>query len=423
VLCYVCFVLLFLTLNRAAYQGYFQADELDTMSWAPQVGCIEYLKAVLSPQFQQNNFRPVGHFLFYAGGRLFGFDFAKWAGLAQGIHLLNVMLLWLVIRRLGGSPAAAAAGCLFWGLHMALFDAFWKPMYIFDVVCATFSLSAILLYRSERWIASFVCFWLAYKAKELAVMLPLALLASEYYFGTGPWKRRLIRLAPFFLASLSFGLQAVFTSPHHNDAYTFRFTLDALKNTGFYYAGRIFLVPYLGFSVVLAGIVWRRKLIRVGLLFMLLFFLPLVFLPGRIFSAYCYAPFLGLAILVAGIAETAPPAALALALLIWAPLDLKALRRQSRATLALDADIREWVSSVRRAADFAPAPQTVIYEGQIPGFDEWGERGAIRCVFGDAGAAVYSAKDPGVSAAMDSPRTLILSWKNESHRLEMRYVR
>ena len=81
------------------------------------------------------------------------------------------------------------------------------------------------------------------------------------------------------------------------------------------------------------------------------------------------------------------------------------------------------MSSVRRAAEFAPAPQTVIYEGQIAGFDEWGERGAIRCVFGDTGAAVYSAKDPRVSAAMDSPRTLILSWKNESHRLEMRYVR
>jgi hypothetical protein len=392
------------------------------MSWAPRIGWLEYLRAVLSPRFQQNNFRPVGHFFFYAGGRLFGFDFPKWAALTQGIHLLNVMLLWLVIRRLGGAPAAAAAGCLFWGLHMALFDALWKPMYIFDVLCATFSLLAILSYRSERWIASFICFWLAYKAKELAVMLPLALLAAEYYFGTGPWKRRLIRLAPFFLVSLSFGLQAVLTSPHHNDAYTFRLTSHALRKTSTYYASRVFLVPYLGFAVLLAGIVWRRKLIRFGLLFMLLFFLPLLFLPGRVFSAYCYAPFLGLGMLVGGIAETAPPAALALALLIWTPLDLAAFRQQSRATLALDADVREWVTSVRRAAERAPPPQTVIYEGQIPGFDEWGERGAIRCIFGDGGA-VYSAEDPRARAAVASPRTLIFSWRRESHRLETRYVR
>ena len=74
-------------------------------------------------------------------------------------------------------------------------------------------------------------------------MLPLALLAAEYYFGTGSWKRRLIRLAPFFLVSMSFGLQAVLTSPRHNDAYTFRLTSHALRKTSAYYAGRIFLAP------------------------------------------------------------------------------------------------------------------------------------------------------------------------------------
>lgn len=193
-------------------------------------------------------------------------------------------------------------------------------MYVFDVLCASFSLLAILFYRRKRWIASFVCFWLAYKSKELAVMLPLALLASEYYFGAGPWKRRLMHVALFFLVSLSFGAQAVLTSPHHNDAYTSRLTSRALKKTGVYYAGRMFLVPYFGFAVPLIPIIWRRKVIRFGLLFTLLFFLPLLFLPGRIFSAYCYAPFLGLAMLVAGIVEIAPPVALAVALLIWAPL-------------------------------------------------------------------------------------------------------
>jgi hypothetical protein len=84
------------------------------------------------------------------------------------------------------------------------------------------------------------------------------------------------------------------------------------------------------------------------------FFLPLLFLPGRVFSAYCYAPFLGLAMMAAGIAGTAPPAALALALLIWAPLDLAAFREQSRATLALDADIQEWVTSVQRPPNSRP---------------------------------------------------------------------
>ena len=94
----------------------------------------------------------------------------------QAFHLLNVWLLWLVARRLGAPPFAAAAACLFFGLHMALFDDFWKPMYIFDVLCATFCLLSLWCYASERWVLSFAAFWLAYKSKELAVMLPAVLL-------------------------------------------------------------------------------------------------------------------------------------------------------------------------------------------------------------------------------------------------------
>ncbi len=62
-------------------------------------------------------------------------------------------------------------------------DAYWKPMYCFDLLCTAFSLGSILLYAQRRWVLSFVAFWCAYKSKELAVMLPVVLLAWECWFG------------------------------------------------------------------------------------------------------------------------------------------------------------------------------------------------------------------------------------------------
>ena len=69
------------------------------------------------------------------------------------------------------SKASAALATFFFAFHMALFDALWKPMYVFDLLCATFCLAAMLLWTGGRWVLSFACFWLAYKSKELAVML------------------------------------------------------------------------------------------------------------------------------------------------------------------------------------------------------------------------------------------------------------
>ena len=138
---------------------------------------------------------------------------------------------------------------------MALFDAVWKPMYIFDVLCAGLCLLSLLFYAQHRWILSFVAFWLAYKAKELAVMLPVALAAYEFWFAKRNPLRAWKPLLPFFAASLSFGLQGILLNPNQDNDYTFRFTPEALEHTSLYYAGQIFLVPYLAFEGGPAGAV------------------------------------------------------------------------------------------------------------------------------------------------------------------------
>jgi hypothetical protein len=221
---------LFLVLNRAAYKGYFQDDDLDTLGWTRFIRAGTYLTDLASPRWSTSNFRPAAHLYYFVMERGFGLDFPKYLIPLHALHLLNIWLLWLFARKLGLGWMAASAGAFFFGFHAVLFDAWWKPMYVFDVLCTTLCLLSLLLYAGNRWILSLAAFWLAYKSKELAVMLPAVLACYELLLGEKRWKR----LIPFFAVSLWFGLQA-FLHPLQDSDYAIRLALGAqAKTIGFY---------------------------------------------------------------------------------------------------------------------------------------------------------------------------------------------
>src|SRR5437764_1290990 len=122
---------LFLLANRAAYRGYFQDDELNNLAWTRDIPAIDYAKAILTPKFFNNNFRPVGHFYYREMSLLYGLDFPKYLPLIHLAHILNVWLVWMLARRLGFAPLPASLGTLFFAFDMAVFDVYWKPMYVF----------------------------------------------------------------------------------------------------------------------------------------------------------------------------------------------------------------------------------------------------------------------------------------------------
>jgi hypothetical protein len=413
IICFLLLAILFLLLNRAAYKGYFANDDFVTLSWTRNAPVAEFLKALLSPRFQPDNFRPSGHLLYRIEGSIFGFDFRKYVAASHVLHLLNVWLLWLLIRRLGAPPWPAAAACVFFALHMGIFDALWKPSYVFDVLCTTFCLLSFLCYARGRWILAFLCFWLAYKSKETAVMLPFALACYEYWMGKKRWKP----LIPFFVASLSFGVQGLLLNPNHGNPYSFQFTPGALAQTSVYYAGQVFLVPYLGFALAAALILVNRR-VRLGLAAMLLFFVPVLFLPGRIDTAYCYLPFCGLALALAGMAETLHPAVMAVLLLAWLPLDIHALRVQRSDKLAHDDDARVWVTRWNRYAAGRPAPPDIIMLCNAPlVFGNWGMEGAIRCTYRLARLDIRYDDRPTLPT--DGARVAFLTWNGALHKLDI----
>ena len=405
----------FLVLNRAAYHGYFQDDDIASLAWTRWGSFSAYLKGALTPIFA-DSFRAVGFYYYHVAERVFGLDFPKYVAVLHIFHLLNVWVLWLLMRQLGAAPLAAGAACTFFALHMALFDAVWKPSFVFDLLCGTFCLISILLWARGRWILSFLSFWLAYKSKEPAVMLPLVLVCYELWFGSRRW----MRLAPFLAGSLALGLQALVLTPVRDEAYVFHFTPDALGRTAPFYAERVFLAPYLGFLLPIGAVSAPNRRTWFGLAMMGLFFFPLLCLPGRVLNAYCYLPFTGLAVALAGMMETASPAAIAIFLLLWLPVDLHWLRTQRNDTLRQDQQAREWITTVGSFAKSRPEVTEFIYNQTPEEFHVWGIEGTVKYFYKSLDPTILPADSPEGMKLRQSGRAAVLEWDWYWHRLTIK---
>ena len=100
---------LFEIANRGAYRNYFSDDDLDNISLSRGVSGKTILTGVLSPSYYENNFRPVGVLFYKAIAARAGLNFPPYAAFLHIVHLINVLLLWLILRRLSFPPWAAAA--------------------------------------------------------------------------------------------------------------------------------------------------------------------------------------------------------------------------------------------------------------------------------------------------------------------------
>jgi hypothetical protein len=104
----VAAIALFLLLNRAAYKGYFQDHDLDTLGWAGSIPAGEFFEYLITPRLSPTNFRPVGAIYYQALQTTVGLDFPKYVAVLHGLHFLNIWLVWLLRRKLRIGPVGAA---------------------------------------------------------------------------------------------------------------------------------------------------------------------------------------------------------------------------------------------------------------------------------------------------------------------------
>lgn len=398
-------VALFIGLNIGAYDGFFHDDELDNLSWAPVLPARDFLSGLVKPAFEVDNFRPVGSLYFALMGKLFTLNFPPYITPLFALHLLNGLLLFLLMRKLRIGQWCAIAGAAFFTLSASAFDVYWKPMYVFDLLCTTFSLASLLLYAYRRWVLSFMAFWLAYKAKELAVMLPAVLAAYEYWFG----ERRFKVLIPFALASLNFGIQGIVRNPNHDNDYAMHFTPGALRRTVPFYAYR--LLMFRGSGLLLLPLAFLRdRRIWFGLAGMFLLIVPLLVLPGRLFEAYAYLPLAGVAIAMAAAASRWNPVWAWVALALWMPFNIRQIHHESRATLAADDQAFTFVDSMEKWVVRHPGPGTFVYDGVPAGFHHWGVTAAWNIVHHGSGLQALFAASPEGMKALASESVAYGTW-------------
>jgi hypothetical protein len=406
--------LLFLASNRAAYRSYFQDDDMANLSWAPLVPTTEFVRGLLSPLFQRNNFRPAAHLYYHVMGRVFGLDFPKYVFAIHALHLLNVWLVWLLARRLGACAFAASVAAIFFALHMASFGVYWRPMFVFDLICGSFCLLSFLLFIQRRMILSFVAFWLAYKSKELAVMLPAVLAMYEFWFGKRQWQP----LVPFVAASLSFGLQGFLFNPNVDNNYTFRFTLPALSATTRFYSSNILLFHHAGFVMVPAALWLGRARVRFGILAMLLLMLPLLVLPGRLSAAYCYVPVTGLALAIAGSVNRKPLVVGLVFSLVWVGWNFMRLSRDEPKELAIADENRSYIHALLNAFPSSfPEIRSFVFDGGPSAFAPWGIRGTLEYAYHRTDIEVGNAEAVRVGEHVLTAPTAVLRWNADTRTL------
>jgi len=363
VLAAVALAAFFLLANASAREGYFSDDDLDNLGWNSFVQLDEYRRGIVDPKLSPHNFRPAGHFMYYAMWRLAGLDFPWYAAPIQAIHLANAALLWWLMRRLGAERWPALGGAALWLFHPALLAAHWKPMYVFDLLCGTFCLLALLAWLYKRWVLAALAYWFAYKSKEIAIFLPAAIALYEFTAGARRWKP----LLPLLAISANFGLQAVFREKGPETAYTLHFTWDALRATVPFYASRI------GWMLVsLAGLGHTTWWTFGGFGLMLI---PLLALPGRLFAVYLYVPLILLALALPIALGRLRWCAVAV-LCVAAYQDHRAIREFRREELAAARDRRVYVETLGRYLKARAALDELVLWGTPPSMNRWGPEGA-----------------------------------------------
>ncbi len=395
---------LFLVANRGAYFSFFEDDDMEALGFASKAPPLGFARETFSIHFGELNTRSAGYFFYQALSRLAGVRFGPFVAALHAIHLAGVFCIWLLLRKLAFTPFAAGAGTLFYTFHAATFDAYWRPMYVYDVMCGVFCLLSLLCYAHRRWVLSFLFFWLGIRSKELAIMLPAVLLCYEFLIGDRRWKR----LVPFLACSLYFGLIGAVLSPHAaTETYRFSVAPAEIWRTVSFYSSQILAAPWLGLAIPAAALFWEDRRYRLGAAAVCLLIFPMLFFPGRVASVYLYSALAGGAIGMAAVASRLPTPVVVGFFLLWLPLNYQQLRVKRHALLAATDVCREYFQTIQRFPGALP-PNSVFYYDDTPEhMRPWGIRAALELVY----RSDVDLRPSDSPLAPDARPAALLSWE------------
>lgn len=137
------------------------------------------------------------------------------------LHLVNVFLVWRIVKEMGFTRWSAFGVALLFGIHPMRVESVAWATERKDVLFGAFYFAAILQYikyvkstiygvLNRHFLLAFGLFILSLFSKVQAVSLPLSMLALDYYFQRPLRFKLVFEKIHFFLGSLAYGLLTVF---------------------------------------------------------------------------------------------------------------------------------------------------------------------------------------------------------------------
>jgi hypothetical protein len=281
-------------------------------------------------------YRPFGGVVYRVVYGIFGFNPYPIYVVFFAALLVNLLLAYLVLSRIGGSREIGAIATLLWAFHGKLDYLYYNAGSLYDAFCFLFYFLTLLIYLRARlqgrllnvWetVGFLVCFICALNSKEMAPTLPVMLLIYELLWHPPNFRslRALVRwtfregrmalvgaLCVLIYLPAKLRPEGLTSSPAYVPHYTWQ---QYLTDTGYYLADLLYRnhpsVPFgvnpltpLGVGcvfAVLAGVaLWMRsRPVWFGLLFFIIGLLPVSFVDTRL-GFVLYLPLAGLALYAA----------------------------------------------------------------------------------------------------------------------------
>jgi hypothetical protein len=257
--------------------------------------------------FWQGNFRPLGAYFYRGLFAAAGFNPLPFRIAELSVCVVNLGICFWITRMISGSERVAAVATLLFTFHTRLIEIWYRTTIIFDVLSFTFIWLAVGIYiQARRQGARFsarritvivILFIFGLNSKEMAVILPILLLAYEVIFNTRglkelPKSRALMLIVLLGLITMAYASGKLFgpNAMSKNPFYEPEYSLARFKETWNIYIADLlllkqnptgwFAISIVGALLAVAGIARSRKLLFA---WVVIFFglLPVSFAPAR----------------------------------------------------------------------------------------------------------------------------------------------
>lgn len=201
-------LLVFFTFQRALFADYVLWDD-DALVFNNIVSKQPFgaaLKTAFTIYYHGDYF-PLTLMSYWVDYQLFGYNAQAQHLINLGLHILNVVLLFLFLRRFTKREALVWLPALLFAIHPLQTE---TAMWISErksVVSGLFTFLSLFCYiqseKGRKWyVGALVAFTLACLAKTTSILLPFLFLLLDFYAYGKQWKKLILRFAPMAVVAL-----------------------------------------------------------------------------------------------------------------------------------------------------------------------------------------------------------------------------